>query len=166
MKKFIMVLTLAAVCVLLTSLFAEEFTYVGSAKCKICHRTETQGQQFPIWEGTLHSKAFASLSLDTAKTLAADAPDNPECLKCHVSLADFKAEGVTCEVCHGPGSAYKSITVMKEHAAAVEKGLTDYSSPDVVKKQCAGCHENNPHDKPFDFEAAWEIIKHFRPVTK
>ena len=166
MRKFIMVLALAAFCVFSANLFAEEFTYVGSAKCKICHRTEAQGQQFPIWEGTLHSKAFTALSSDAAKALAADAPDNEECLKCHGPIADFKAEGVTCEVCHGPASAYKSLSVMKDHAASVAKGMKDYASPDVIKKNCAVCHENNPHDKPFDFEAAWEIIKHFRPVAK
>jgi len=163
MKKLIMVLTLAVVCMFLANLFAEEFTYVGSAKCKICHRTETQGQQFPIWEGTNHAKSFTVLSTDVAQALAADAPDNAECLKCHGPISDFKAEGVTCEVCHGPGSAYKSMSVMKDHDDAVAKGMTDLASPDVIKKKCAGCHENNPHDKPFDFEAAWAKIKHFRP---
>lgn len=166
MKKFIMVLALAAFCVISVNLFAEEFTYVGSAKCKICHRTEAQGQQFPIWEGTLHSKAFTALSSDAGKALAADAPENAECLKCHGPIAEFKTEGVSCEVCHGPGSAYKSMTVMKDHDASVAKGMTDYASPDAIKKQCAGCHENNPHDVPFDFEAAMAIIKHLIPVAK
>lgn len=165
MKKFIMVLTLAAVCVFLANLFAEEFTYVGSTKCKMCHRTEKQGQQFPIWEGTNHAKSFTALSTDEAQALAADAPDNAECLKCHGPIADFKAEGVTCEVCHGPGSAYKSMSVMKDHDGSVAKGMTDFASPDVIKKKCAGCHENNPHDKPFDFETAWAKIKHIRPDT-
>lgn len=163
MKKLILVLTLAAACVFIVNLFAQEFTYVGSAKCKICHRTEAQGQQFPIWEGTKHAKSFTVLTSDDAKALAADAPDNAECLKCHGPLADFKAEGVTCEVCHGPGSAYKSLSVMKDHDGSVAKGMTDFASVDVIKKQCAGCHENNPHDKPFDFETAWAKIKHPRP---
>jgi len=163
MKKLIPALTLAAACVFLANLFAQEFTYVGSAKCKICHRTEAQGQQFPIWEGTLHSKSFAALSSDAGKALAADAPDNAECLKCHGPIADFKAEGVACEVCHGPGSAYKSMSVMKDHAASVEKGMKEYGSPDAIKKHCTPCHENNPHDKPFDFDSALEKIKHLIP---
>ena len=166
MKKLILALTLAVVCLFLANLFAEEFTYVGSAKCKICHRTEKQGQQFPIWEGTLHSKSFAALSSDAGKALATDAPDNAECLKCHGPIADFKTEGVNCEVCHGPASAYKSMSVMKDHAASVAKGMKDYASPDVIKKQCAGCHENNPHDVPFNFDSAREIIKHLIPVAK
>ncbi len=163
MKKIIFVLTLAAACIFIANLFAQEFTDIGSAKCKICHRTETQGQQFPIWEGTGHSKAFERLSTDEAKALAADAPDNAECLKCHGPLANFKTEGVTCEVCHGPGSAYKSMSVMKDHDGSVAKGMTDFASPDTIKKKCAGCHENNPHDKPFDFDSAWAKIKHLKP---
>ena len=163
MKKLFLLLTIAAVCIFISYLFGQEFTYVVSAKCKICHRTEAQGRQFPIWEGTLHAKSFDALSSDAAKALAADAPDNAECLKCHGPIAGFKTEGVSCEACHGPGSAYKSLSVMKDHNAAVAKGVTDYTSPDAVKKQCAGCHENNPHDVAFDFEAALEIIKHLRP---
>ena len=163
MKKSILVLTLIAACLVSANLFAQDFTYVGSAKCKMCHRSETQGQQFPIWEGSKHAKAFTLLSTDEAKALAADAPENEECLKCHGSLPDFKAEGVTCEVCHGPGSAYKSMSVMKDHADSVAKGMVDYSSQDVIKKQCASCHENNPHGKPFDFDAAWAKIKHSKP---
>lgn len=163
MKKYVLVLTLAAVCVFLANLFAQEFTYVGSAKCKMCHRTEAQGQQFPIWEGSAHAKTFEQLSTDAGKALAADAPDNAECLKCHGPLAEFKAEGVTCEVCHGPGSDYKSMSVMKDHDDAVAKGLKEYGSPEAIKAQCATCHENNPHDKPFDFDAAWAKIKHAKP---
>ncbi|MCJ7580125.1 MAG: cytochrome c family protein [Candidatus Aminicenantes bacterium] len=166
MKKLIFVLTLAVACVCLANLFAQEFTYVGSAKCKMCHQTEAQGLQFPIWEGTAHAKTFEQLSSDAGKALAADAPENAKCLKCHAPLAEFKAEGVSCEVCHGPGSDYKSMTVMKDHAGSVAKGLIEYGSPDAIKKQCAGCHENNPHDESFDFDAAWAKIKHIKPDAK
>jgi hypothetical protein len=166
MKKFTVVLMCAATCLFLTHLFAQEFTYVGSAKCKMCHRTDAQGKQFPIWEEGKHSKSFQALTTDEAKALAADAPDNPQCLKCHSPLAEkapeLKEEGVTCENCHGPGSDYKSMTVMKDHDAAVAKGMTHYGSEDDIKKKCLGCHEN-AHDKPFDFAAAWEKIKHNKP---
>jgi len=166
MKKLILVLTLAATCVLLSNLFAQDFTYVGKAKCVICHRTEAQGQQGPIWEASQHSKSFSALSSDAGKALAADATDNAECLKCHAPLAEFKEEGVSCEVCHGPGSDYKSMSVMKDHDAAVGKGLKTYGSPDAIKAKCATCHEKNPHDKPFDVDAAWAKIKHTKPAAK
>ena len=28
----------------------EGHTYIGVAKCKTCHKSATQGEQFPIWE--------------------------------------------------------------------------------------------------------------------
>ncbi|MFC2168069.1 multiheme c-type cytochrome [Acidobacteriota bacterium] len=166
MKKLILVLTLAATCVFLANLFAQEFTYVGSDKCKMCHRTEAQGQQYPIWEGSGHFTAYENLSSDAGKALAADATENPECLKCHGPLADFRSEGVSCEVCHGPGSAYKSMSVMKDHDDAVAKGMKELGSPEAIKKQCVSCHENSPHDKPFDLEAALDKIKHSKPDAK
>jgi len=147
-------------------LFTQEFTYVGAAKCKMCHKSEKQGQQFILWETRKHSKSFSALTSEDAKALAADAPDNPECLKCHAPLAqkapELKEEGVTCEVCHGPGSEYKKMSIMKDHAESVKNGLIEYSSPDAIKTQCLSCHEN-AHDKPFDFDAAWEKVKHPRP---
>lgn len=144
-------------------LFAQDFTYVGAAKCQMCHKSEKQGQQYPMWQSMKHSKSFAALSTDEAKALAADAPDNPECLKCHSPLAqkapELKEEGVTCEVCHGPGSEYKKMSIMKDHAEAVKNGMTEYGSPEAIKAKCLSCHEN-AHDKPFDFSAAWEKVKH------
>lgn len=40
-----------------------------------------------------------------------------------------------CEGCHGPGSDYKAVKVMKDRAAAKKAGLL---MPD--KAQCATCH--------------------------
>ena len=51
---------------------------------------------------------------------------------------------------------------MKNHEESVKNGLIEYSSPETIKKQCLTCHEN-PHDKPFDFKAAWGKIKHYKP---
>jgi hypothetical protein len=103
------------------------------------------------------------LTSDEVKAKVADAPDNPKCLKCHSPLAeinpDLKEEGVGCEVCHGPGSAYKKLSVMKSTEESIKYGLTAYDSTETIKKQCLTCHES-AHDKPFDFEAAWEKIKH------
>jgi nitrate reductase cytochrome c-type subunit len=147
-------------------LFTQEFTYVGAAKCKMCHKSEKQGQQFPLWEARKHSKSFVALTSDEAKALAADAPENPKCLKCHSPLAqkapELKEEGVSCEVCHGPGSVYKKMSIMKDQAESVKNGLTEYGSPEAIKAQCLSCHEN-AHDKSFDFSAAWEKVKHPRP---
>jgi hypothetical protein len=153
-------------------LFAQEFTYVGAAKCKMCHKSEKQGKQYPLWEARKHSKAFQALSSEEAPERAkqmgveGSLTDNPECLKCHSPLCEkvpeLKEEGVSCEVCHGPGSAYKKMSIMKDHTESVKNGMKEYGSPDAIKTQCLSCHES-AHDKPFDFEAAWDTVKHPRP---
>lgn len=154
-------------------LFSQEFTYVGAGKCKICHKSEKRGKQFPLWEESKHSKSFAALTSDKALEAAqklglATAPaENEKCLKCHSPLfekaTEFKEEGVSCEVCHGPGSAYKKLKIMKSREESVANGLIVYESTDAIKSQCLSCHEN-AHGKSFDFEASWEKIRH--PVPK
>lgn len=153
--------------VALAGLYGGDFTYVGAGKCKMCHKTEKQGEQFPKWEARLHSKSYQALSTDKAKELCPDPVNNEKCLKCHAPLAgkadEIKEEGVTCEVCHGAGSDYKKLSVMKDHAKAVEAGLIDYPNEEAIKKQCLTCHEN-AHDITFDFAAAWEKVKHLTPT--
>ena len=155
--------------ILIIGLFAQDFTYVGAAKCKICHKTEKQGRQFPIWEDSRHSKAYEDLFSETALKVAKernlDKPpsEHPDCLKCHGPLyekaPEIKAEGVTCEVCHGPGSAYKKLSVMKSREESKNNGLIVYESTETIKAQCATCHGS----EEFDFEASWEKIKHPKP---
>jgi hypothetical protein len=168
MKKALSLLIICSAFFLIISLFSQEFTYVGAAKCKICHKTEKQGRQFPIWESKKHSKSYTALSSSEApvkaKEMGVENPmESPECLKCHAPLfekaPEFKEEGVTCEVCHGPGSVYKKLSIMKSREESVKNGLTVYDTPEKQKKFCMTCHEN-AHGQPFDFEASWEKIQH------
>jgi len=169
MKKILLILIVLMTLSLLLTLFSQEFTYVGSAKCKICHRSEKQGQQFTIWEESTHSKSFGALTseeaINVAKEVGVETPpaESPKCLNCHAPLfekaAELKEEGVTCEVCHGPGSDYKKLSVMKSREESVKNGLIVYDSPEAIKKQCLSCHEN-AHGKPFDFDTKWAKIKH------
>ncbi len=145
---------------------------VGAGKCRSCHKKT--GNQHKIWLGTEHAKAFETLGTPEAKKIAADKglgdPQKEEaCLKCHVSRVFLgnpalkeggkytDAEGVGCEACHGPGSDYKKKKIMKDHDAAVAKGL-------VIEKNeahCLQCHNSeSPTFKDFDFEKRWEEIKH------
>ena len=66
MKKCLLIAIVIAVVIVVAGLFAEDFTYVGADKCKICHKTEKQGQQFPIWEGTKHAKTTEALTTEEA----------------------------------------------------------------------------------------------------
>ncbi|HSA96652.1 MAG TPA: multiheme c-type cytochrome [Acidobacteriota bacterium] len=154
------------------SVLAQEHTYVGAQKCQVCHKSESQGRQYPIWEGTKHPKSFEALTspkaAEACKALGVDKPaEDPKCLKCHAPLAEkapeLKAEGVSCEVCHGPGSDYKKLNIMKDKNEAQKNGLILYGGPEAIKAQCLKCHEN-PHGIAFDFAAAWEKIKHPVPA--
>jgi len=72
-------------------------------------------------------------ALDYAKKNGiADAAKDPKCLKCHSTYDRIDAklrggilaeEGVSCETCHGPGSSYKSPSVMKNLAQAKSMAL-------------------------------------------
>jgi len=113
--------------------------YIGSAKCKMCHKVE-----YASWAELPHAKAFDRLEGDDKA--------NEECLKCHATGGKAEFPGVGCESCHGPGSDYKSMKVMKDHEAAVAAGLI---LPD--EGTCKGCHENAPHEVPaFDYATAKE----------
>jgi hypothetical protein len=170
MKKTLILVAVMAVAAAVLS--SQTFTYVGSAKCAICHKTETQGKQYPIWQGTKHCQSFVALSSPQAAENAKQAnvqnpTESPDCLKCHAPLyekaAELKAEGVTCEVCHGPGSEYKKLSIMKDVALAKQNGLIVYDNQDAIKKHCLTCHAN-AHGKSFDFAAAFEKIKHNKPA--
>jgi hypothetical protein len=147
---------------------AKERTYVGASNCKLCHKAELQGRQFTIWEASFHAKAFASLGTEKAAEIGkpagiADPAANAQCLGCHAPLAPkapgLKAEGVTCEVCHGPGSAYKKLSVMQDREKAVQNGLILYPDAGAIQAHCLKCHQN-AHGVAFDFERAWSAIKH------
>ncbi|MGQ9672832.1 MAG: multiheme c-type cytochrome [Candidatus Aminicenantales bacterium] len=170
MKKAI-VLSGIAITLLFLVLLGQEFTYVGAAKCQLCHKTESQGQQYPIWQKSRHSASWGTLSSSEAAAIAQsagvqNAAESSACLKCHAPLFDkapeLKGEGVTCEVCHGPGSEYKKLSIMKDRAAAVKNGLIIYNSDEAIRKQCLTCHAN-AHGKSFDFAASYEKIKHLKP---
>jgi DnaJ-class molecular chaperone len=152
---------------------AQTFSYIGAMKCKMCHNTEKSGYQYKIWSESLHAKSMASLSnqksLDYAKANGiADPTKDQKCLKCHSTAASVDqnlvetitvAEGVSCESCHGPGSAYKTNTIMKDRALALKNGMI---IPD--QKTCEKCHnKENPFYKPFDFAAASKKIAHPTP---
>lgn len=92
MKKIIIpILTLSIF------LFAQDFQYIGNAKCKMCHKKVEKGAQYPKWEATSHAGAFETLKSEHSaqiandKGVAGNAWEAPECLKCHVT--GFGANG-------------------------------------------------------------------------
>ena len=142
-------------------------TYVGGAKCKMCHKGEKNGNIWETWLETKHAKAMDVL-------VEKGEQNNAECLACHTTgygtpsgydaVADEMkvAESlgsVSCEACHGPGSEYKSKKVMEDHEASLAAGLVM-----PTEATCTKCkNEKSPTFKGFNFEEAWAQIKHELP---
>lgn len=159
-KKIIFLLGMAVFSIAMVN--AQDFKYIGAAKCKMCHNKAPKGEQYNKWMAGPHAKAMESLK-------GADA-SNPKCLKCHSTAAGVDqalvatitvAEGVSCESCHGPGSAYKVATVMKDQKASMAKGLI---LPDEAT--CKKCHNaESPHFKGFNYKEYVAKISHDDPTT-
>lgn len=146
--------------------------YIGNSKCKTCHKLEKYGNQHEVWEKSRHARAYETLGTAKAKESAKkhgidDPRKSPECLKCHVTAYDVPVElktagykmeeGVSCEECHGPGSDYKKIKIMRNREEAIKNGLVIGD-----KKTCLKCHvpEGNDFYVEFDFEKFMDKIKH------
>lgn len=137
--------------------------FIGAAKCKMCHNKSATGEQYAKWAASPHAKAMQSLKGDEAK--------NPKCLKCHATAFGLEAsdtqtitmaEGVSCESCHGAGSAYKSATIMKDMTKAMAAGLL---MPD--EKLCRKCHNpESPTYKEFNFKTFSAKIAHPNPAKE
>jgi hypothetical protein len=167
----IMSLLLASFILLSFSVIAQN-KYVGAKMCKACHQTEKQGKQFDIWQKSKHAEAYKTLTgaksaeIAKAKGLKKAANESPECLECHAVTADAKMtpDGVQCESCHGAGSAYKNMAIMKDKTKALVAGLNDLFAKGAAEKMCKTCHnEKSPTHKEFKFEEMWAKIKHPTP---
>jgi hypothetical protein len=146
--------------------------YVGVKMCKVCHQSEKQGKQFDVWQKSKHAEAMKTLSTDAANVIAKakglekPAAESPECLECHAITSDAKLtpDGVQCESCHGAGSAYKNMAVMKDKAKAIKAGLTEFKDEAAIEKKCITCHNEKSHSfKEFKFKEMWAKIKHTIP---
>jgi excinuclease UvrABC ATPase subunit len=152
--------------------------YVGTEVCGACHKSEKQGSQLNIWKESKHAKAIETLKTKEADEIAqklghtTPAVETEACLKCHASgynvaaelkQAKFKVEdGVQCETCHGAGSEYKTLKIMKDRKEAIAHGLIFHEKKEDY---CVGCHnEESPTFKGFEFSAMWDKIKHPVPA--
>jgi len=149
---------------LAASLAAGDFTYIGAKKCMMCHKGPSHHNVWEKWEASKHTVAFKALNP------AKGEDKNPECLACHTT--GFKSggyeiggatasqfEGVQCEACHGPGSAYKALSIMKDRQQAIANGLL---IPD--EKTCLACHnKKSPTFKDFNYAEALKKIDHSYP---
>ena len=158
------------------ALMAQNFKYIGAAKCKMCHMKPATGEQYNIWAKGPHAGAMKTLASEESKKIAtemgiADPTTDAACIKCHATTGHIDSklaaglkvsEGVSCESCHGPGSAYKGASVMKNRELALTKGMFD-----PTEEVCLKCHnEESPTYVPFDFAARVAEIAHDDPTTE
>jgi len=178
MKKLIIIIAMVAILCTVLNVFAQnaKAQYVGVKKCKMCHRGTKKGNIYEKWTKRGHAKAYATLATKEAKKIATEAgvkgdPQKAaECLKCHVTGYNAPAaatltmeEGISCEACHGPGSTYKSLKVMKGVNKGTMKG-TDYGLIEPNEKVCVTCHNpKSPTYKPFKYAEAIKKIAHSLP---
>lgn len=137
---------IAAVFGLLTALFAtaggafqqgigvppsdDGFNPVGSDACRTCHRA-----LHTDWERSPHALA--------AEVLTFEQSFDPQCAPCHLPDDGVFDDGVGCEACHGPGSAYAELDVMIDPVKRAAAGLR--GGPEA----CVYCHNPN---HPFHVE--------------
>jgi hypothetical protein len=150
--------------------------YVGLSSCAPCHKGEKGSLVYEKFLKTKHASAYKTLemqaSLDIAKKkgMKSAPKEAPECLECHItgygvdaSLLDAKynkADGVTCEACHGAGGRYKAIHSKKD-AKIEEAKAAGMIIPKDDSKLCAKCHnKKSPTFKSFDYPKAKAAIEH------
>jgi hypothetical protein len=155
---------------------------VGLDRCTGCHgqadaKALTGPTDADTWRSSLthvlavdpHAKAYAVLSNDLSKRITAhlrkhspvaipDAVNDGRCLACHVGPAkefhSHKEFGISCEVCHGPASEWRTShatwTAATRAAGIAATGFVDLNRADVRLKTCAGCHIGSPDGLPRD----------------
>jgi hypothetical protein len=145
---------------------AQQYTGPGSCSSTSCHgsiapRTDNRVRQneYSVWiVRDKHSKAFVSLTGTVGERMAAilnlgKAESAPKCLACHaldVPAAQRAhtfdlSDGVSCENCHGPASAWLGRHTERgwTHEQSVALGM--YDTRDLIKRSemCLSCHLGN-----------------------
>lgn len=118
---------------------APKYDYLGVIICKMCHAKDGV---YPSWEKTPHAVAWTKV--DSVK---ATAEQQKVCANCHATGTTAKGElltNVQCEACHGPGSAYSKLNIMKDTKLAMENGLI---LPDSAT--CVKCHDKSKAPKEY-----------------
>ena len=173
LKKILLIIS--AILFVTASLSAQNYKYIGADKCKLCHNKAATGEQYNKWFAGPHANALKSLTNEASLAYAkkngiADPAKDAKCLECHSTFATIPGganmglkenEGVSCETCHGAGSAYKAATIMKSQETSIKNGLI-VPDEDLCKK----CHNpSNPFHKEFNYKTYSEKFAHPNPAA-
>jgi cytochrome c554/c'-like protein len=144
---------------------ADQSKYLGPGSCaaSACHggmapqkSTSVLQNEFSVWVmQDKHSNAFRVLQNPVAQRMGrilkiGDPTASPKCLLCHALYIspeqkgrDFDiSEGVTCENCHGPSSAWLGVHTMKGYSRPQLYAMGQYNTKDLVSRteKCMTCH--------------------------
>lgn len=168
-NSFLLAITLCSSFLALPLLRAQEkdpVKYIGPGSCAAtsCHGSvkpiagsRILQNEYSIWIlQDKHSRAYQALTGDVGERMArilklgAKAEDSPKCLMCHALYATPEqrgrafeiSEGVSCENCHGPASAWLGphTTRTWPHEKSVALGMTDTRNVIHRTEKCLECH--------------------------
>ena len=119
----------------------EKAKYMGSDKCKSCHK-----DQYTAWQEMKHSKAWEALKPE--QIASGKDEQGRACVSCHVTGYDMggftsaeatpKLMNVGCESCHGAGGNHNKtmLAAMMDETEVTDKHISKSVG-------CVQCH--NPH---------------------
>lgn len=159
---------------------AQKYQFLGRGKCVNCHDHDNEKLWSEKKDGPPPNNHLNALKqMENQKSQAfADAtgvkdvydPGSP-CVACHATVVKGDtAGGVTCESCHGPGSAYNEPHQKKDtgYAASIALGLNDFvKKPQNWAGTCMKCHvmddarliaAKHPPGDDFDLGAKFQIV--------
>ena len=144
---------------------AEAQKYIGPGSCAA---TSCHGSVKPVADSRIlqteyttwilkdkHSRAFQALTGEVGERMArilklgTKAEESPKCLVCHALYAPEQrgrafeiSEGVTCENCHGPASAWLGPHTTRDwpHEKSVAQGMHDTRNVILRTEKCLECH--------------------------
>jgi len=163
------------------TLIRGDFKYVGPGACRDCHMKPTGRFHLgasKVWENHVHSSAYQTLKKDYTREIAQrtrgiDDPLNDwRCVKCHVTAfgadpsqigSGYSHEnGVTCEVCHGPGSAYANVDHGPKASNREAMGFRILKDLTERREVCTSCHNPlSPTYVPFNLREFSRDIAHW-----
>ena len=169
-KKSFLFSSLACLSLLTTTLSRaqekEPVKYIGPGSCAAssCHGSvkpiagsRILHNEYSTWIlQDKHSRAYQALTGDVGERMArilklgAKAEEAPKCLACHALYTALEqrgrayeiSEGVSCENCHGPASAWLGLHTTRswQHEKSVALGMQDTRNVIHRTEKCLECH--------------------------
>jgi hypothetical protein len=144
-----------------------KYKYVGSSKCRLCHREFFIGRK-----NDPHDSALKSLTNSGYE-------ENSNCLTCHSTGHRVKSgyvnqaltprlSNVQCEGCHGPGNEHVKIAKAKMRSKEKFLGggfLAGTDKPQILKKMCTSCHTKRWNKAYHDLDESYNSYKSANPNT-